>query len=815
MAEGISLFDEIKKGGYTSCLLSTFNVDLSFYENVLLPKMRSAGIDHQALFVDQGMLHQALEDYTPQSAGLTYSLAPMNCGGAFHPKLLLLLGKNKGLLAVGSHNVTLSGFGRNLEITNVVRFKRGENEQSLSLFHSAFRAFLTWLEDYGAALPREIAASINKVPKLVSWLKPSSATAMPGMQLVWSSASTGSLWSQVASEIPKEDLRIYGVSAFFDKQLGFVDALAALQPLSFHLGIQQRFVKAPKGLLDTGSARVVEASSVLLPSDEQNRYSHAKLLYLQGSARSCLISGSANLSAPAWLRSGVNSNAEAVLVRQDQDIDDIAQSLGLPRLADAPLVDSLDHPLEQESESQEASAVICVLPVLGGEDISIPRAPEWGDHLSLGFFDSNEVWQSLDFKLVADAILVPAERVLGQSLIQVRVEGKLVATILLHHVREIERLSHTGLERKVRQAMGSIDTDAIDLGMIFDCISQLEENDIRGGNRVATLAREAGVVATGEAEVPGSLLADLDGPGGNAGQIRSRLNVADDVGLILDVLIRTCDESSFFAERSSIEDKFGRSEEEAVNADDDLAPVDSIGVEETRLNCVKRFDRAIAKLKKSLDGETKRGLSSALGLAMFMQRVVQAKGEDWVSPTACRDLLAELCRNFLRDNDEFFSAASDESVFTTREWSRFVGVLGWLAYVAGIRLRSRLPLSAQLEDKAVVRWENACWLYIAQRIREDQMARETASSIVYASGDEGIKQWFEALLNFDGKSLLSSLTGFDLASSPSGAFPGYRLVTEGEEELHLAKVAGPGEISRFRADRLCLVADVMELTEPA
>jgi len=70
-------------------------------------------------------------------------------------------------------------------------------------------------------------------------------------------------------------------------------------------------------------------------------------------------------------------------------------------------------------------------------------------------------------------------------------------------------------------------------------------------------------------------------------------------------------------------------------------------------------------------------------------------------------------------------------------------------------------------------------------------------------------------LNFDGKSLLSSLTGFDLASSPSGAFPGYRLVTEGEEELHLAKVAGPGEISRFRADRLCLVADVMELTEPA
>ncbi|WP_226704744.1 hypothetical protein [Microbulbifer elongatus] len=815
MAECISLFEEIKKGGYSSCLLSSFNVDLSFYENVLLPKMRSAGIDHQALFVDQGMLHQALANYTPHAAGITYSLAPMNCGGAFHPKLLLLVGKDKGLLAVGSHNVTLSGFGRNLEITNVVRFKRGENESALPLFNTALRAFLTWLEDYGSALPGEIAASTNKVSKLASWLKPDSAGGTPDTQLIWSSASTPSLWSQVASDLPNESLRIYGVSAFFDKKLGFVDALAALQPLSFHLGIQQRFVKAPAELLNTDSAQVVEASPALLSDDEQNRYSHAKLLYLRGSERSCLITGSANLSAPAWLRSGVNSNAEAVLVRRDQDVDDVAQSLGLPQLADAPTVDSLDYPVEQESESQDASAVICVLPVKGGEDISIPRAPEWGDRLSLGFFDNNEIWQPLDFKLSADAILVPAERVLGQSLVQVRVEEELVATILLHHVREIERLSHTGLERKVRQALGSIDTDAIDLALIFDCISKLEEKESRGGNPVATLARRVRVEAAGSVEAPGSLLTDLGGSGGCTGQIRSRLNVAGDVDLILDALIRTCDEVSVFAERSSIEDKFGRSEEEAVDADDAMVPVDLLGSEETRLNCVKRFDRAIVKLKKGLDGETKRGLPSALGLAMFMQRVIQAKGEDWISPTACRDLLTELCKNFLRDNDEFFSAAREDSVFSTQEWSRFMGVMTWLAYASGIRLRARLPLSAQLEEKAVVRWENACWLYIAQRIREDQMARETASSIVYASGDEGSKQWFEALLNFDVKSLLGSLTGFDLASSPSGAFPGYRLVTEGEEVLHLAKVTGPGEISQFRADRLCLASDVEEQAEPA
>ena len=42
----------------------------------------------------------------------------MKAGGSFHPKIIVLLGKKKGIAVVGSHNLTLAGFGSNRELTN-------------------------------------------------------------------------------------------------------------------------------------------------------------------------------------------------------------------------------------------------------------------------------------------------------------------------------------------------------------------------------------------------------------------------------------------------------------------------------------------------------------------------------------------------------------------------------------------------------------------------------------------------------------------------------------------------------------------------
>ena len=107
MSERLALFDELQKGGYEACLMTTFNMDFPFYENVLLRRMQVRGIRHHVVLADQGMFQQALLSQPPLKAGYQYSLAPMDCPGAFHPKVFMLLGPKKGLLVVGSHNLTI------------------------------------------------------------------------------------------------------------------------------------------------------------------------------------------------------------------------------------------------------------------------------------------------------------------------------------------------------------------------------------------------------------------------------------------------------------------------------------------------------------------------------------------------------------------------------------------------------------------------------------------------------------------------------------------------------------------------------------
>ena len=52
MLPKISLFDELRKGGYEASLITTFNAYLPFYEEVVLRRLVSCGIRHNVLMMD-------------------------------------------------------------------------------------------------------------------------------------------------------------------------------------------------------------------------------------------------------------------------------------------------------------------------------------------------------------------------------------------------------------------------------------------------------------------------------------------------------------------------------------------------------------------------------------------------------------------------------------------------------------------------------------------------------------------------------------------------------------------------------------------
>ena len=161
MLERISLLSEIKKGGYDASLITTFNAYFPFYEDVVLRKLVASGVRHNVLLMDAGQCTESLNNHPPRFAGRHYSLVPMHSKGAFHPKIILLVGKKKGALLVGSHNMTLAGFGFNREITNLIRLENLEDNVAISLISSTLHQIQGWVAEQSVQLPKQLSEMTN------------------------------------------------------------------------------------------------------------------------------------------------------------------------------------------------------------------------------------------------------------------------------------------------------------------------------------------------------------------------------------------------------------------------------------------------------------------------------------------------------------------------------------------------------------------------------------------------------------------------------------------------------------------------------
>src|SRR5690606_39756761 len=94
---------------YHSCVITSYSFDILYFEQIVLPRLRKAGILNVNIFVDAAMFQKQLQTYAGKEyvkVKRDYSITPVHLNGAFHPKMLLAVGKSKGLFAIGSGNIT-------------------------------------------------------------------------------------------------------------------------------------------------------------------------------------------------------------------------------------------------------------------------------------------------------------------------------------------------------------------------------------------------------------------------------------------------------------------------------------------------------------------------------------------------------------------------------------------------------------------------------------------------------------------------------------------------------------------------------------
>lgn len=323
------------KNRYEFSFITTFNAYLPFYEQIALRRLIKAGCRVNTLLMDAGEFAACVSDTSgkPLLAGRDYTIIPVDAGrGVFHPKILLLLGRDHAALCVGSHNLTLSGFGKNRELTTVFEINPNSEAGTRQIFRNVWKALRSWT----SSQPEELLDSFSFVEKEVSWLTADDESLAENSDFFYAAGGNGiSLWEQIRPTLPIHIRRATLISPFFDEDLKFLRELKnALKPKEFIVGVETKTVQiSPKAQTLFPDIKFVESSSLR----EGRGYLHAKTIYLETeTGEEILITGSANASGAAWLGEGGRRNCESVVRLHSKEASAAVKAIGLRELLKCP-----------------------------------------------------------------------------------------------------------------------------------------------------------------------------------------------------------------------------------------------------------------------------------------------------------------------------------------------------------------------------------------------------------------------------------------------------------------------------------------------
>lgn len=599
MSEPISIFDVIKRGGYEASLITTYNATLPFYEEVILRKLAGAGCRHNVILMDrtQCAISWESEATRPRLAGHAYTLLPIGAPGAFHPKLCILVGPKRAAILIGSHNLTLSGFGYNRELTNWIEVAGPKDAQGCALLADAWQMARNWIEmerekSHAEMLNAALAIS-NFVSPLIAYTKPpSNAFAL------MHGPSALPLLDQVAERIPAGVRRIGVIGAFFDKELAFISELARRWPeAELVVGIDPESVQM-SGTPTDNIARYVDIRELWSNS---SGYLHAKAIYFDGGVNgSGFVSGSANPSRPAWIGDASSCNAEAVLLRTGQEAERAAEATGLMGIFSlADLDPGAFNMIRSRSNDRLRHSSVSSMPLWTGvanHDSTEIRISKRGSRLAI-----NRVCLfGVDFQPLGEVEL-PAqggtEEIvlrLGECVASIRScifysGSTMVARVMIHHPSVISATSQSSRQHQIRIALGGLGSSEGDISKVLVSVERVifsdethkeVETNIRRNKQEpppASSSTAPETLAISVHELPTE-------------KRKHRLLKSGDLAYLLDVLLRRISEG---LDRASQEtDASGRSEEEQVGTED---PEDT-GSSETGLPPTTLSDLEISRI---------------------------------------------------------------------------------------------------------------------------------------------------------------------------------------------------------------------------
>ncbi|MCY3738108.1 MAG: hypothetical protein OXG13_17005 [Gemmatimonadaceae bacterium] len=741
----VSLFDSIKGIRPEAVILTTYSCHFPYFEQVILRRLRRAGIRQVVLLIDQEMLAQAVEDAPPRRAGRDYALIPVARRTAFHPKVVLLGGSRGGVLSVGSHNLTLAGYSWNKEVATLQRSVGASAPDPR--FRDAWEAVKGWMLSStvcGYLCEEELAAFENALP----WLHDSDGQTPDARVLI--AGGDRSIWEQVTELIDAPVERVTVVGAFFDSRLQFVERIARdLGPIELIIGVDPQTVSAPPTIAEVEHAKLVAASQVW---GFEARYLHAKCLLVEDiEGSSLLVTGSANPSRSAWLERGERANVEMVLLQTGRAAKEGAESIGLGELRGAPEVSAeelqtISRNWDRGSEAPRTVPEVAVV-AFSPEDPAVALVAGQPDDI-LQFLDSEgrEVLRQLRSEWTEDGW---TPRLIEQThMIRVWRATACIQAVILQRQDLIADVRRPPEQRQFREALGSLATGEPKLSELFGYIERLI------GNPELAVATPGSGTKDDRSEDGLPLV-------GSRGRKRRRLlriRDQDNLGYLLDVLMRELGRDLLSGgSKVDVETSDGRTEEELIGQEDEEVIFQRLPAMERRKLlevCHRRVRRLVKRMSQHLEqfrhGEEPASamlmrLVAVLGMAKVL-RDCDEKAE-WVPrgqtafPSEQRwQLLREILANIIDGRRSLATSdVHDQRILQSEEWTQVRAYVLWLAFYCECVFRPHAA-KGESEDECRSRiWRNAVVFALASLIGGSDDIIERASDLI---GDHPDRDWW-------------------------------------------------------------------------
>ncbi|MDQ0253370.1 HKD family nuclease/translation elongation factor P/translation initiation factor 5A [Evansella vedderi] len=306
----IDILNELREPGYEVALLSTYSIDLSFFEKTVLGTLLDNSCHHIGIFTDHGMLMENYQDgYKLSDLGRSYLVQHVPTTGAFHPKIYLLLGDKKAKVIVTSSNLTAAGMLKNAEVGNVFKIDEG-NMASLSIIRATYDFFRTI---YSRNQLRYMLHVLSEAEKF-SYLSKGDFEDRNQEFPMFLSNVRQPIMDQLEALLPDDIKRIRVIAPYFDQQLMVMDRWLRNYPdVKVEFLLQNETSNFP---LEKDQSSAIELKEFHFHAKQQPRY-HGKVFHFEGEQKGYVVYGSANCSKQAMLSSAENGNMEAIMFEEN------------------------------------------------------------------------------------------------------------------------------------------------------------------------------------------------------------------------------------------------------------------------------------------------------------------------------------------------------------------------------------------------------------------------------------------------------------------------------------------------------------------